>query len=68
MVMQEYPKQALWLFTSVVKSTKHNREHRGKAILDQLRVRIPPICPLTHKLTQDHARITLTMLIPKFQS
>lgn len=36
-VMQEYPKQALWLFTSVVKSTKQNREQRGKLILDQLR-------------------------------
>ena len=36
--MQEYPKQALWLFTSVVKSTKQNREQRGKLILDQLQV------------------------------
>ena len=37
-VLQEYPKQALWLFTSVVKSTKPNREHRGKQILKQLQV------------------------------
>jgi len=37
-VLEEYPKQALWLFTSVVKSTKPNREQRGKVILDQLRV------------------------------
>lgn len=37
-VMEEYPRQALWLFTSVVKSTKSNREKRGKQILDQLRV------------------------------
>ncbi|KAG6812100.1 hypothetical protein H0H92_004400 [Tricholoma furcatifolium] len=36
-VMQEYPKQALWLFTSVIKSTKSNRESRGKQILKQLR-------------------------------
>jgi serine/threonine-protein kinase ATR len=36
--MQQYPKQALWLFTSVVKSTKKNREQRGRQILDQLRV------------------------------
>ncbi|KAF9462064.1 hypothetical protein BDZ94DRAFT_1283268 [Collybia nuda] len=36
-VMEEYPKQALWLFTSVVKSTKSNREQRGRQILDQLR-------------------------------
>ncbi|KAG6850186.1 hypothetical protein H0H93_016614 [Arthromyces matolae] len=35
-VLQEYPKQALWLFTSVVKSTKSNREQRGKSILSQL--------------------------------
>jgi serine/threonine-protein kinase ATR len=37
-VMQHYPKQTLWLFTSVVKSTKKNRELRGRQILDQLRV------------------------------
>lgn len=37
-VMEEYPKQALWLFTSVVKSTKSGREQRGKQILDQLKV------------------------------
>lgn len=36
--MEEYPKQALWLFTSVVKSTKSGREQRGKQILDQLKV------------------------------
>ncbi|KAJ7784096.1 hypothetical protein B0H16DRAFT_1296839 [Mycena metata] len=35
-VLEEYPKQALWLFTSVVKSTKSNREQRGKKILDKL--------------------------------
>jgi serine/threonine-protein kinase ATR len=38
-VMQQYPKQALWLFTSVVKSTKRHREQRGRQILEQLRVR-----------------------------
>ena len=37
-VLQQYPKQALWLFTSVVKSTKRHREQRGRQILDQLRV------------------------------
>jgi serine/threonine-protein kinase ATR len=37
-VLEEYPKQALWLFASVVKSTKSNREQRGRAILDMLRV------------------------------
>ncbi|KAJ6560264.1 hypothetical protein B0H19DRAFT_1146990 [Mycena capillaripes] len=35
-VLEEYPRQALWLFTSVVKSTKSNRELRGKKILDKL--------------------------------
>lgn len=38
-VIQEYPNQALWLFTSVVKSTKANREQRGKKLLQQLQVR-----------------------------
>ncbi|CCL98247.1 uncharacterized protein FIBRA_00241 [Fibroporia radiculosa] len=37
MVIQEYPKQALWLFASVVKSTKKNRNSRGIAILNKLR-------------------------------
>lgn len=37
-VLEEYPKQALWLFTSVVKSTKSNREQRGKKILEKLTV------------------------------
>ncbi|KAF8138751.1 hypothetical protein EV363DRAFT_1394182 [Boletus edulis] len=36
-VIREYPNQALWLFASVVKSTKPNREARGRAILDALR-------------------------------
>jgi serine/threonine-protein kinase ATR len=37
-VLEEYPRQALWLFTSVMKSTKPNREQRGRLILDKLRV------------------------------
>lgn len=37
-VIREYPQQALWLFTSVVKSTKKNREARGRTILDRLKV------------------------------
>jgi len=36
--MGAYPLQALWLFISVVKSTKSNRERRGRAILQQLQV------------------------------
>lgn len=39
-VIRDYPHQALWLFASVVKSTKANREMRGRAILDALRVSI----------------------------
>ncbi|KAF8214176.1 hypothetical protein K438DRAFT_1902229 [Mycena galopus ATCC 62051] len=35
-VLEEYPKEALWLFTSVVKSTKPTREQRGKKILEKL--------------------------------
>jgi hypothetical protein len=37
-VMEAYPKQALWLFMSVVKSTKENRQSRGRQILSQLGV------------------------------
>ncbi|PCH40938.1 hypothetical protein WOLCODRAFT_69995 [Wolfiporia cocos MD-104 SS10] len=39
MVIREYPKQALWLFTSVVESTKEQRRRWGKTILDKLRVK-----------------------------
>ncbi|KAF7294192.1 hypothetical protein HMN09_01147600 [Mycena chlorophos] len=35
-VLEEYPKQALWLFTSVVKSTKKKRQERGLDILKKL--------------------------------
>jgi serine/threonine-protein kinase ATR len=42
-VIQEYPNQALWLFTSVVKSTKPNREQRGRDILKGLQVSLPQI-------------------------
>jgi serine/threonine-protein kinase ATR len=38
MVLEQYPNQALWLFASVVKSTKPKREARGRLILDKLRV------------------------------
>ncbi|THU91880.1 hypothetical protein K435DRAFT_967914 [Dendrothele bispora CBS 962.96] len=36
-VIQEYPKQALWLFISTLKSTDPGRVKRGKGILDKLR-------------------------------
>jgi serine/threonine-protein kinase ATR len=42
-VMQAYPLQALWLFTSVIKSTKTNREARGRSILNQLQVFYNPL-------------------------
>ncbi|KAI0650476.1 hypothetical protein C8Q79DRAFT_901502 [Trametes meyenii] len=35
--IQEYPKQALWLFTAVAKSTSKQRSDRSKAILNALR-------------------------------
>ena len=37
-VIQEFPKQSLWLFASVVKSTKSTRSDRGRHILDKLKV------------------------------
>jgi serine/threonine-protein kinase ATR len=43
-VMEAYPKQALWLFMSVVKSTKENRQSRGRLILNQLAVGFTPRC------------------------
>jgi serine/threonine-protein kinase ATR len=43
-VLLEYPKQALWLFASVTKSTKPTRGARARAILDKLRVCIESCC------------------------
>jgi len=39
-VMEAYPKQALWMFMAVVKSTKPQREQRGKQILEKLKVNL----------------------------
>ena len=51
-VMEAYPKQALWLFMSVVKSTKENRQSRGRQILSQLGVCFnPPIQSLSNLLS-----------------
>ncbi|KZT71549.1 hypothetical protein DAEQUDRAFT_111495 [Daedalea quercina L-15889] len=36
-VIQEYPKQSLWLFVSAVQSNKAQRSQRGRAILDGLK-------------------------------
>lgn len=40
LVIQEYPKQALWLFTAVAKSTSHQRASRSQNILSTLGVSI----------------------------
>jgi len=37
-IIGEYPKQALWLFISVVKSTKTTRSARGRKLLERLKV------------------------------
>lgn len=65
-VMQQYPKQALWLFTSVVKSTKKNREQRGRQILDRLRVGEIPIISVTVSWANISVRIIPEM--PKVKS
>ena len=39
-VIAEYPRQALWLFTAVAKSTTPQRASRSKQILSKLRVSI----------------------------
>ncbi|KAJ7581045.1 hypothetical protein C8J56DRAFT_793738 [Mycena floridula] len=36
-VVEEYPQQALWLFTSVIKSTKPQRQQRGVQLLEMLK-------------------------------
>ncbi|KAL6309800.1 hypothetical protein BKA93DRAFT_723405 [Sparassis latifolia] len=64
MVIQEYPKQALWLFTSVVKSTKPQRADRGKLILDKLRVSVSFTLTETNvpKLINDSLHMTEELL------
>ncbi|KAG6335950.1 hypothetical protein ID866_3139 [Astraeus odoratus] len=54
-VIREYPHQALWLFASVVKSTKANRQSRGRAILDALKARAIVHTQLPDLITQIHA-------------
>ena len=39
MVIKEYPKQALWPFTAIAKSTSQARAKRSRAILQKLKVR-----------------------------
>ncbi|KAH0840168.1 Nop14-like family-domain-containing protein [Lanmaoa asiatica] len=59
-VIREYPHQALWLFASVVKSTKPVRESRGRAILDALRsdptnadTELPILITQLHAMTEE---------------
>jgi len=45
-IIGEYPKQALWLFISVVKSTKQTRATRGRKLLDRLKVCLISVLPV----------------------
>lgn len=63
-VIREYPHQALWLFASVVKSTKANREARGRTILDALKndpanaeTQLPKLITLIHVMTDELLRL-----------
>ncbi|KIJ69878.1 hypothetical protein HYDPIDRAFT_79167 [Hydnomerulius pinastri MD-312] len=63
-VIREYPHQALWLFASVVKSTKSNRESRGRAILDALKndpanaeTQLPDLIMQSHSMTDELLRL-----------
>ncbi|KAI6024462.1 hypothetical protein EDC04DRAFT_2869391 [Pisolithus marmoratus] len=63
-VIREYPHQALWLFASVVKSTKANREARGRTILDALKndpanagTQLPHLITLIHAMTDELLRL-----------
>ncbi|KAI6100243.1 hypothetical protein F5141DRAFT_1009738 [Pisolithus sp. B1] len=63
-VIREYPHQALWLFASVVKSTKANREARGRTILEALQndptnaeTRLPNLITLIHAMTDELLRL-----------
>ncbi|OCH94317.1 hypothetical protein OBBRIDRAFT_823598 [Obba rivulosa] len=57
MVIQEYPRQALWLFVSVVKSMKAQRSQRGKLILDKLRAHnkndVPTLIGYSLRMTEE---------------
>lgn len=37
-VIEEYPHQALWLFMSVVKSKRAERERRGRQVIERIKV------------------------------
>ncbi|KAL4076264.1 hypothetical protein J3A83DRAFT_4357344 [Scleroderma citrinum] len=60
-VIREYPHQALWLFASVVKSTKANREARGRTILDALKcdagTQLPNLIIHIHAMTDELLRL-----------
>ncbi|KAI6034535.1 hypothetical protein BKA83DRAFT_672562 [Pisolithus microcarpus] len=59
-VIREYPHQALWLFASVVKSTKANRETRGRTILEALQV-----CYVTTPIDDDRKTLSMRRDFPK---
>ncbi|KAF8329612.1 hypothetical protein F5887DRAFT_1183719 [Amanita rubescens] len=61
-VIEEYPKQALWLFTSVMKSTKDNRSERGRQILNQLRNNPSNARPYLSKLINQSINMTNELL------
>ncbi|KAF8622078.1 hypothetical protein AX15_007222 [Amanita polypyramis BW_CC] len=61
-VIEEYPKQALWLFTSVMKSTKEHRAERGRIILNQLRSNPGNARPYLSKLIDQSASMTNELL------
>ncbi|KIY53078.1 hypothetical protein FISHEDRAFT_34031 [Fistulina hepatica ATCC 64428] len=61
-VLEEYPKQALWLFTSVEKSTKNERKRRGREILERLKSKTQFSNPSTARLVDECQEMTNQLL------
>ncbi|KAI0832693.1 hypothetical protein BC628DRAFT_1309839 [Trametes gibbosa] len=61
-VIQEYPKQALWLFSAVAKSTDSTRANRSKTILNKLRTvnknSVPILISTMTKMTADLLKLS----------
>ncbi|KAH9855081.1 hypothetical protein C2E23DRAFT_725567 [Lenzites betulinus] len=61
-VIQEYPKQALWLFSAVAKSTDPTRAGRSKTILNKLRAvnrnSVPTLIATMTKMTADLLKLS----------
>lgn len=71
-VMEEYPHQALWMFMSVVKSNKPERERRGRQVLEKIKVMMPkpiaiPAENSIRPLPVDLALLLLNLRINVFQ-